>query len=69
MNWAIGRLLVKGEAEQGVGHGAVDKLDQNAASIGSDSELRRALESVGLVKKDLASVPADEGEGDSRMEE
>ncbi|KAF4616881.1 hypothetical protein D9613_008921 [Agrocybe pediades] len=70
MNWAIGRLLVKGEGKEGVGHGAVDTMAQNAASIGADSELRRALESVGAVKKDLASVPpADEDGDDSRMEE
>ncbi|KAF8958863.1 Mis12 protein-domain-containing protein [Flammula alnicola] len=73
MNWALGRLLVKGEVGEGVGHGAVDKVDRAAAEIGTGEELRRALDAVGTVKRELDAVEGRRGsedqEDDSRMEE
>jgi kinetochore protein Mis12/MTW1 len=75
MNWALGRLLVRSELQQGagVGHGAVDKIDRAAAAVGSGEELRRAVVAVGVVKRDLDAVEGRQGsvdpEEDSRMEE
>ena len=69
MNWALGRLLVKGGAKEGVGHGAVDKIDQAASEIGTGEELRSALHAVGAIKRDLAAVLPPEGDVEDRMEE
>lgn len=39
------------------GHGAVDKMDSAAASIGDGKALQRALHAVDAAQRDLASVP------------
>ena len=71
VNWALSRLLVR--TGEGTGHGAVDKMDSAAASIGSGEALRRALDAVDTVQRDLATVQhqqsSDEPEDDSRMED
>ncbi|KJA23328.1 hypothetical protein HYPSUDRAFT_201358 [Hypholoma sublateritium FD-334 SS-4] len=71
VNRALSRLLVR--TDEGTGHGAVDKMDSAAASIGDGEALRRALHEVDTVQRDLASVqhqqPSDEPEDDSHMEE
>ena len=74
MNWALGRLLVKSEQQDGgVGHGAVDKIERAASEVGTGEDLRRALTAVGMVKRDLDAVEGRQGsedmEEDSRMEE
>jgi len=69
MNWVLGRLLVKGETKEGMGHGAVDKIDLTASEIGTGEELRCALNAVGAIKRDLAAVLPPEGDVEDRMEE
>ena len=69
MNWVLGRLLTKGAAKEGMGHGAVDKVDLAASEVGTGEELRRALDAVGAMKRDLAAVLPPQGDADDRMEE
>lgn len=69
MNWVLGRLLTKGAAKEGMGHGAVDKVDLTASEIGTAKELRRALDAVGAMELDLAAVLPPEGDAEDRMEE
>jgi len=69
MNWVLGRLLTKGAAKEGLGHGAVDKVDLAASEVGTGEELRRALGAVGALKRDLAAVLPPEGDVDDRMQE
>ena len=42
LNWAVGRLLVKGEA--------MDKVEKTTMEIGSGVDLRRALDAVDVAK-------------------
>ncbi|CAA7257440.1 unnamed protein product [Cyclocybe aegerita] len=68
MNWALGRLLTKGaDQDEGAGHLAVDKLDKAASIVGTSEELRRALDSVEVLKRRLDHAP--ERDDDSRMDE
>ncbi|KDR78407.1 hypothetical protein GALMADRAFT_20169, partial [Galerina marginata CBS 339.88] len=56
VNWALGRLLVKGQGQgqsPSPGHTPVDKLDRAAASVGSGEEIRAALEVVGGLRREL----------------
>ncbi|KAJ3506945.1 hypothetical protein NLJ89_g6577 [Agrocybe chaxingu] len=68
MNWALGRLLTKGADEgEGAGHLAVDKLDKAASMVGTSEELRRALDSVEVLKHRLDHAPGRDD--DSAMDE
>jgi kinetochore protein Mis12/MTW1 len=69
MNWVLGRLLTKGATKEGMGHGPVDKVDLAASEVGTGEELRRALDAVGVMKRNLAAVLPPEGDVDDRMEE
>ena len=48
LNWAVGRLLVKGEA--------MDKVENSTIEIGSGDDLRRALHAVDVVKGKLIAL-------------
>jgi len=69
MNWVLGRLLTKSATKEGMGHGAVDKLDSAASEVGTGEELRRALDAVGGMKRDLAAVLPPEQDAEDMMEE
>ena len=63
MNWALGRLMSRGNSTSPGEEGTstqVDKLDANAESIGRVADLKKATEEV-----EKRSTPED----DSRMEE
>jgi kinetochore protein Mis12/MTW1 len=48
LNWAVGRLLVKGEA--------MDKVESSTLEIGSGEDLRQALHSVDVAKGKLNAL-------------
>ena len=78
INWAVGRLLVKGEA--GEQH-SVDNVEKSSREIGTGEDLRNALhaakdrlDTLLLVSRQLARDPDGDGDvpmvdDDSRMEE
>jgi kinetochore protein Mis12/MTW1 len=68
LNWAVGRLLVKGEA--------VDNLENSTLEIGSGEDLRHALHAVDVAMDKLDALVSqqhardrDDVVDDSRMEE
>ena len=71
INWAVGRLLVKGEA----GSSAVDKDENLASEVGSGEDLRQALHAIGdkidtLVSQQRAGDRDEQAvDDDNRMEE
>ena len=65
LNWAVGRLLVKGEA--------MDKVENSTLEIGSGEDLRRALHAVDVAKGKLNALVSQQHDervdDDNRMEE
>ena len=70
LNWAVGRLLVKGEA--------MDKLENSTLETGSGEDLRHALHAVDIAKGELNALVGQQHvedhderavDDDNRMEE
>jgi len=64
LNWAVGRLLAKGEP--------IDKVGNSTLEIGSGEDLRRALHAVDVTKGKLNALVGQEHDervvDDDRME-
>lgn len=52
LNWAVGRLLAKGEA--------IDKVENSTLEIGSGEDLRRALHAVDVANGKLNALVGQE---------